>query len=176
MLIISNVELPNDVVAEVLAKENAFFSTLTVNRLLCKDDIKDAGKNLVGAFTHIINVFYDGESKSLINADGTYNNSDGMYQFHQWQQEEVDYLVELDKYATLCSVFITGSSIDNKVKSKNVEICVRGLAEALSNHGMICNGIIANESDDIRQLLQSAVFLSSRYGQIMTGELLCLNK
>ncbi len=176
LIIISNSELPNNVVTGVFANEHIYYSTLKINQFLRKDDIKDSGKDLIGPFSHIINVFYDSDNNSLINKDGTYNSNDSIYQFYQWHQEEVDYLVELDKYATVCSVFITGSSVDNRIKRKNVEMCVRGLAEALSNHGVICNGIIANKTDDVRELLQSAIFLSSRYGQIMTGEVLMLNE
>ena len=49
---------------------------------------------------------------------------------------------------------------------------IRGLSEVLSNHGIICNGIVANNNHCLKELLESSVFLSSRYGQIMTGEVL----
>ena len=176
IIIVSNVDLSTNVVMDVFTKEKVNFSSLVTKRLLRVEDIKDAGENLVGPFTHIINVFYDNDDMSLISKNGQYNEEDSMYHFFQWHQTEVDYMVEYNKYSTICSVFITGSSLDNHVKSSNVEICVRGLAEALSNHGMICNGIIANKNDDVRELLQSAIFLSSRYGQIMTGEVLMLNE
>ena len=100
------------------------------------------------------------------------NDKDSMYQFYQWHQEEVDYLVKLKQNATICSVFISGSSIEETVKKRNAEMCIRGLAESLSNHGMICNGIIAGEDDNLKVILNTTVFLSSRYGQIMTGEVL----
>ncbi len=176
LIIISNAELPINIVMDIFTKEKVYFSTLESKELLRIDDIKDAGKNLVGPFTHIINVIYDNDDMSLISKNGQYNEKDSIYQLYKWHQTEVDYLVELQKYSTICSIFITGSSVDNCVKRKNVEMCVRGLAEALSNHGVICNGIIANKTDDVKELLQSAIFLSSRYGQIMTGEVLMLNE
>ncbi len=175
IIIVTNAELSIKV-EDVLKKEEVYYSTLLTKGQFCLDDIKDSGKNLVGPFTHIINVFYDNDNMSLISESGLYNEKDSMYKFYQWLQTEVDYLVESNNYSTICSVFITGSLVDNRVKRKNVEMCIRGLAEALSNHGMICNGIIANKNSDLRELLQSAIFLSSRYGQIMTGEVLMVNE
>ena len=58
------------------------------------------------------------------------------------------------------------------VKKKNAEMCIRGLAESLSNHRMICNGIIAGKDVILKAIFDTTVFLSSRYGQIMTGEVL----
>lgn len=112
---------------------------------------------------------------SLISKDGLFNDKDSMYQFYQWHQKEVDYLVKLNQYATICSVFVSGSAIDSVVKKKNAEMCIRGLAESLSNHGLICNGIIAGEDDNFKEILDTTVFLSSRYGQIMTGEVIKLD-
>lgn len=172
ILIISNTVIPKDVVDGVFTKEKAYYSVINTNRLLCLEDITNASKDLIGPFTHIINVFYDKKEMSLISQEGQYNDNDSMYQFYQWQQEEVDYLVKLNQYATICSIYISGTSIDNLVKKKNVEMCIRGLAESMSNHRIICNGIVSDDNVAISDLLQSSVFLSSRYGQIMTGEVL----
>ena len=87
----------------------------------------------------------------------------------------MDYLVNLEQYATITTAFVCGTSLDSNVKKKNAEMCIRGLAEVLANHGMICNGIIANRNIELKELLTTSVFLSSRYGQIMTGEVLKLN-
>ncbi len=174
ILLISNTELPSEVVKEVVSKEEAHYSIVTLDDLMTNSVISNAGKDLIGPFNHVINVFSDKEGRPLLN-ENKYNDKDNIYQLYQWQQVEVDYLVRLNQYATICTVFITDSSIDSNVKKRNVEMCIRGLAEALSNHGMICNGIIANKEISIKELLTTSVFLSSRYGQIMTGEVLKLN-
>lgn len=175
ILIITNANLQAEVVKEVFSKEMAYYSVISPKGALGVEEITDAGKDLIGPFTHVVNVYYDGEDGSLINKEGEYNDNDSMFQFYQWHQEEVDYLVKLNQYATICSVFISGSSIDAHVKKQNAEMCIRGLAEALSNHGIICNGIISNEIESLKDLLETSVFLSSRYGQIMTGEVLKLD-
>ncbi len=172
VLIITNTELPAEVVKDVFSKEKTYYSVKSVKHLLHVEDIIDAGKDLIGPFTHIINIFYDKDEMSLISKNGQFNDKDSMYQFYQWHQEEVDYLVKLNQYATICSVFISGSSIEESVKKRNAEMCIRGLAEVLANHGMVCDGIIASKGDNLKELFNSTVFLSSRYGQIMTGEVL----
>lgn len=172
ILVITNSELPKEVVCEVFKKEEANYSILFLDDILCCNDIKKASKNLIGPFTHVINFFYEKDAGKLILNGNQYNDKDCVYQLYQWLQEEVDYLVKLSQYATINTVFISGSSIDSHVKIRNVEICIRGLAEALSNHGMICNGVIANQNVTIKELLSTSVFLSSRYGQVMTGEVL----
>lgn len=173
VLIITNTELPAEVVKDVFSKEKTYYSVKSVKHLLHVEDIIDAGKDFIGPFTHIINYFSDNDEMSLISSkDELYNDKDGLYQFYQWLQEEVDYLVKLNQYATICSVFISGSSIEESVKKKNAEMCIKGLAEVLANHGMVCNGIIASKGDNLKELFNTTVFLSSRYGQIMTGEVL----
>lgn len=172
ILIVSNANMPEEVVKDVFSKELACYSVIFPQGALSVEGIMDAGKDLIGPFTHIINVFFDKEDGSLISKDGEYNRNDSMYQFYQWHQEEVDYLVKLNQYATICTVFIGESSIEGNVKKHNVEMCIRGLAEVLCNHGIICNALIASGADKLKELLETSVFLSSRYGQIMTGEVL----
>ena len=174
ILLISNTELPSEVVKSVIAKEEAYYSVVTLDEQMTDKVITNAGRDLIGPFTHVINVFFDKEERPLLNGN-KYNEKDSVYQLYQWQQVEVDYLVKLNQYATICTIFIGESSIEGNVKKHNVEMCIRGLAEVLSNHGMICNGIIANKDIDFKDLLTTSVFLSSRYGQIMTGEVLKLN-
>ena len=59
-----------------------------------------------------------------------------------------------------------------RVIKKNVEMLIRGLSEVLANHGLICNGIIADKNVPLKDIVNSALFLSSKYGQIMSGEVL----
>ncbi len=175
ILVVTNSDLPVDTCDEVFRKENTYYSVISLDNILTANEIIEAAKKLIGPFTHIINIFYDKKSRPLICNNTHYNNDDCVYQLYQWLQEEVDYLVKLNEYATICTVFICGSSVEGQVKKKNVEMCIKGLAEVLSNHGMICNGIISNEEVSVKELLNATIFLSSRYGQIMTGEILKLN-
>ena len=172
ILIVSNASLSDQVVETVFEREKVDYVILSTDKKLDAYDINNASSNLVGPFSHIINVIYDSEQIALINREGLYNDKDASYLLYQWHQQEVDYLVNLNQYASICTIFISEDTTDSLVKKKNAEMLIKGIAEVLSNHGIICNGIIANNSHNLIELLESSVFLSSRYGQIMTGEVL----
>jgi len=176
VLIISNRELDKGIIASVFDREGASFYFLILNTELSVDLIKKGSEDFIGPFTHIINLFFDAPGGELVSEMKSYNSEDNVYKIYQWHQQEVDYLVKNDQYSTICTVFLSGDSIDSKIKKKNVEMCIRGLAEVLANHGMICNGIIASENENLDNLLNYTVFLSSHYGQIMTGEVLFIDK
>lgn len=136
------------------------------------NDIVLAGDELIGPFTHVINVLRFNEHGNLIKPDGTFNNEDMMRLAYQWCQAEVDYLVKTSNYATLCTVFIHSDSTDSVVVGSGISHLVSGLAKLLSPHGIICNGVTATPSVPQDAWLAASVFLSGKYGQIMTGEVL----
>ena len=171
ILIVTNRSISEDAAIRLLRNENAGFNILYLNNLMSCSDITDAATDLIGPFTHIVNVVWYEKTTNIESEIGG-SNDDAMFRIYQWHQEEVDYLVKLNQYGTLCTVFIGNEEIDSDVIKKNVELLVKGLAESLANHGLICNGIVANQSVPIEELLCSALFLSSKYGQIMTGEVL----
>lgn len=136
------------------------------------NDIVQAGNELIGPFTHIINVLHFNEQGNLVNPDGTFNGEDMMRLAYQWCQVEVDYLVKLSNYATLCTVYIHSESTDSMVIGTGIHHLVSGLAKVLSSHGIICNGVTASLVVPQDAWLASSIFLSGKYGQIMTGEVL----
>lgn len=176
VLVVSNEDLEAKIIADCLEREKSNFRFLKVDSFLDKETIINSAKELLGPYTHIVNVFFDKAGGELITFDNKFNDSDSVYQLYQWHQQEVDFLVNQNQYSTVCTVFVGSNSIDGNVKKKNVEMCVRGLAEVLANHGMICNGIIASETSSLEELLNYSTFLSSRYGQIMSGEVLFIDK
>lgn len=172
ILLVTDSELPAEAVEAVLGREKACYSVLSPDGLMGGDDIKGAADGLTGPFTHVINLFFDTEDGSFLTDGNRYNDGDSVYRLYQWLQEEVAYLVGLKQYATVCTVFVGDSSIEGKVRKKNVEMCIKGLAETLADHGIICNGVIAGCDIGTEDLLATSVFLSSRYGQVLSGEVL----
>ena len=136
------------------------------------NDIVQAGNELIGPFSHIINVLRFNEQGNLIKSNGTFNNEDMTRLAYQWCQVEVDYLVKLSNYATLCTVYIHSESTDSMVIGTGIHHLVSGLAKVLSPHGIICNGVTASLVVPQDAWLASSIFLSGKYGQIMTGEVL----
>lgn len=155
------------------AKEHASVGVLFVSSDdLELKDIVQAGNELIGPFTHIINVLRFNEQGNLIKSNGAFNNEDMMRLAYQWCQTEVDYLVKTSYYATLCMVFIHSDSTDSVVIGSGISHLISGLAKVLSPHGIICNGVTASLVVPQDAWLASSIFLSGKYGQIMTGEVL----
>lgn len=172
LVVTNDATMACDYVEQHFAKEHASTALLNVECKLGMTDIIDAGNELIGTFTHIINILRFDEQGSLLNADGTYNENDTMRLAYQWCQVETDYLVGLSCYATLCMVYIHSESVESAVIGSGISHLVSGLAKVLSPHGIICNGVIASPSVSIEAWLSTATFLTGKYGQIMTGEVL----
>ncbi len=174
VLIVSNVDIPMPLVREIERKENLCASVLNPSDRLIIGEIKKTGGQLVGPYTHIINIYSKDEAVDCLNSDNTYPKNDEMYRVYQWLQEETSYLVPKNQYATICTVFIDDKTTYSSVLSKNIDMCIRGLGEALVNHSIISNGIVATKEVPFEVILNTALFLSSKYGQIMAGEVLKL--
>ncbi len=173
VLIVTNTEPSADIKEQFSINEKATIAIITTDGLLNQDTIHKAGKNLIGPFTHIINI-YKKDTSDLLTVDCKYPESDEMYRVYQWLQEEVSYLVSLNQYASICTAYIGDGTQYSDVLSKNMDMCIRGLGEVMGNHIIINNGIVASSSVPMQEIINSAIYLSSKYGQIMTGEVLHL--
>lgn len=173
VLIVTNTELPAGIKEQISTNEKATIAILTPNGLVNQEAIISAANKLIGPFTHIINI-YRKESSDLLTADSKYPESDEMYRVYQWLQEEVSYLVPLNQYASICTAYIGDETQYSDVLCKNMDMCIRGLGEVMGNHTIINNGIVASSSVPMQEIINSAIYLSSKYGQIMTGEVLHL--
>ena len=173
ILIVTNIDIPREFIEDLSTKEGSSISILKSSNSLNQDKIAIAGRSLIGPFLHIINI-YKKESIDLLNPDNTFPKEDQMYRVYQWLQEEVSYLVPLNQYSTICTASIGDDTQYSDVFGKNIDMCIRGLGEAMSNHNIINNGIVASPSVSIKDIVNTAIFMSSKYGQIMTGEVLHL--
>lgn len=174
MLIVTNVDIPRSLVNGIENKEGICVSIIKPDVILTTDQIKKAGSKLIGPYTHIVNIYTKDKSLDLLDTDGSYPEDDEMYRLYQWLQEETSYLVPMNQYATICTVFIDDKTTYSSVLSKNVDMCIRGLGEVLGNHSIISNGIVASKEIPLDIIINTTLFLSSKYGQIMAGEVLKL--
>ncbi len=174
MLIVTNVEIPQSVVNGIEKKEGLCVSIMTPDGNLTIDQIRKTGNQLIGPYTHIVNIYSKDKAMDLLGLDDTYPEDDEMYRVYQWLQEETSYLVPMNQYATICTVFIDDKTQHSSVLSKNIDMCIRGLGEVLGNHSIISNGMVATKEIPFDVIMNTALFLSSKYGQIMTGEVLNL--
>lgn len=175
LLIVANKTVDEQMVQEFFSIEQVNYQVFYTSKLITNEDIFKSSYSLVGPFTHIINFFYVENNGRIFKDDFLYNNNDSFYKLYRCLQVEVDYLVRLNQYATISTCFIYDNTIDGCIQKRHADMCIRGLAEVLSNHNIICNGIVASEGIPFDILLKSSLFMSSKYGQIMSGEVLDLN-
>ena len=169
ILIVSNESISSELIHEIEINENASVITIYQNTKLSVDDIKESGNTLIGPYTHIINVYKKDSNLPLLLDSGNYPDRDDMYKLYQWLQEETEYLVNNNLSGSICTIYIGDNSDYGKVMEKNVEMFALSLGDALANHSIINNGIIANNRIGIKELLNTAVFMSSKYGQVLGG-------
>ena len=53
---------------------------------------------------------------------------------------------------------------------------LRGLARKLLPHGIVANGIIADESIPQDAVMQSLMFITGKYGEVIAGEFIELKE
>lgn len=175
VLLVSNLkDLNMTDIEECFRKENAVVAAIRTDGGLAADDITEAGEPLLGPFTHIINIVRQTGGNAVLTEDGGYNEDDAMCMIYQWLQAEADLLVKQGGYSTICTVYIKDHSADACIYANSMDMCITGLARVLAGHRIICNGIVASSEVPLMRVMQTAVFLSSKYGQVMAGEVLNL--
>ena len=110
--------------------------------------------NKIGGYDHIINC-------CIVNKD------DDVYRIYSLLQEETNYLVDRECYSTVCTmIFAENPNSSNVIAIKGI---LEGLGEVLPNHNIIENGAIVSGNLLINEAIQTALFLSGKYGQLLTG-------
>lgn len=134
-------------------------------------DIKKYSNDLIGPFTHIIN---------LVSLYGRYNNANNksnsneytLRLLYQWLQVESDYLIRLNQTTSICSIIdVKDDGLLATTEEQAISSLISGLGLALGKHSVITNGVSVR-NNDIRNALNLAGYLSSKYGYLMAGEVL----
>lgn len=142
-------------VQKLLNYEKCYVKSCAVSAI-SKSDLKKFGTDLIGGFNHIINLVHIGKDYDI-------------YEIYKLLQIEAEYLIENNAYATLCTA-IMGDE-DNPIVS-GITSLIKGLGYTMPNHNIVANGVVAGNNFDISAIVQATIFLSSKYGQIMTGEII----
>lgn len=170
VLIIGNVTPIIEAAIQAYNHESCY--TTYINKELIElsfSEIEEAGKEEIGYFDHIINIItVDNNSDLFIN--DSYNTNDIEYIIYEWLQVEVDYLVRNCKISTLHLVFILDSTSNIEIIAYSLRQMINGLGKLLLNHNIILNGIIADNNIPEDSIIQSLLFCTSKYGQVLAGE------
>ena len=124
-------------------------------------------KEMLGPFTNIINLF------NVLSG-----SEDDAYEYYHILQEEVAYLVDNEIMGTITTVIYYDESlglIDRSVVS-GLKGLIEGLGTKLPNHGIICNGVIASYDVPFEVVVNTAFYMSGKFGCILNGEVMELKE
>ncbi|MBD5554802.1 MAG: hypothetical protein HDQ95_05485 [Roseburia sp.] len=111
-------------------------------------------------YKHIINVikFTDKDS------------SDSVEKIYQLLQKEVEYMISCNASEgnSICTVVIS----DDTVLLCTLKTLIKGLGYTLGNHGIINNGIVSEHKAPFEGLFHTAIYMSSKFGHILSGEVI----
>jgi len=172
ILVIHNDCVDEALYASLISNENAYCAIVKVSGEVSIDELVSAGNKLLGPFTHIINIIELNEYNTFMDAQDLFNQQDSFSSLFRLLQTETEYLVKINQYATITTVFKSNSSIDSAVVAQCLELLIDGLSPLLANHNLICNGIVADGDVPSEDVYRATLFLCGKYGQILTGEIL----
>lgn len=145
-------------------------------RELTLGDIDGAEGGLLGHFNHIVNIIKPSVEHDLLHADYTYNRRDLGRVVYQWLQVESDYLDKNLQRSSLHVVLVKRPVEYLDVLSHSIVSMLRGLAKRLLAHGIVANGVVADENIPVDAVIQSLMFVTGKYGEVIAGEFIDLKR
>lgn len=168
VLVISDVlEIANELNHE-LDKEKINHSFLFIKyETIRQEDIKKAEAGKVGPYTNIINFF-------MIDS----GDEDSIYKIYNTLQCEVSYLVDnkISGFLSTGLIYDIESSLTDKSSIHGLKGLIEELGTKLSNHGIICNGLIAENRVPISAIMNTLLYTNSKYGSVLNGEVMELKE
>lgn len=169
VLVLSNDEAVLPKLNAFLKREKCYSQACDMKKIHSAESFSSCN-NLIGPFDHVINIVKMDKCDTLLTSQKTYNGNDILHQLYHLLQMETDYLVQNDRYATLTTAFQSDGSIEGDIISEAVAHLLNGLSKPLSNHHLVENGLVATVKITEDTIIKNALFLASKYGQVMAGE------
>lgn len=171
VLIVGNDEELINAAVTAYKNEGCSVSLLSIGyEEMTEKSIENSRALLIGHFDHIVNIIKPDSAHGLFGEGNVYNHKDIEWVVYQWLQVEVDYL---DKYLNQSSVhvvFVRHPMEYIDVVTHSVMNMLRGLARRLLVHGIIANGVVADSGIPLEAIMQSLMFVTGKYGEVIAGE------
>ena len=110
-------------------------------------------------YDHIINIFQYSKKEPILE--------DISFIYKQLQYEGED-LIDYAKKGCCTTLLFSPDTIT----LDSISSIVKGLGKAFGSHEVVCNGIVSNKTKEISNIFPIALYMNSKYGQILTGEVL----
>ena len=172
VLVVTNIP-QLDAIRKLFEKEQCNLFVILLDSVLTKEKISASMEKMVGKCDHVINLFQLDDSLHLL-IEEQYNDNDLVSLVYQSLKVEADTLVD-SQYATITTAVLGNATTESKIITATIKACVEGLGKPLGNHGLICNGVYVNGEDKLDELVKMTIYLSSKYGQILSGQMIELN-
>lgn len=153
-------------VQSIIRRTNLKASFLVFDNIISEDysSITSVNSDNLGPFTNIVNILED--------EDNVKSTDEMIKTAYKLLQIESDYLIRKSNHGIISSAFIT----NDLVLTATIESLIKGLSLALGKHGVIENGLIADKTVQLHDILNSLSYLNSKYGYILAGEVLILSE
>ena len=157
----------NEVVKD-LDKESVNYSFLSISDgIIQETEIRRLAGEKVGPYTNLINLFM------ISSCD-----ENAIYKIYNSLQCEVSYLVDnkIHGFLTTGLIYNVESSISDKSSIQGLKGLIEGLGTKLPNHGITCNGIIAENRVPLSAIMNTLLYMNSKYGCVLNGEVMELKE
>lgn len=151
--------------------ENFNYSILKINTIEDAEQILKLNSKL-GPFDKIVNILSFDDSEYTLVSGNDFNNKDSLYVVYRLLQTETTYTIGNcgDGIATALLV----NSERYSVIDNTIENLLKGLGLPLARHQIICNSLTATENVSPEDIVNTLMFLISKYGYELNGETLKL--
>lgn len=160
--------------------ENTYINIVSWNDIEDKQKIHKDGfekkvtNSLFGKIDIIINDVYLEEMPFSSELDKIEFDHKIILTIYQLLQLESDFLINQKKQSHIVNI-CRGATIGDKSLSRFIATLTKGLGQCMCNHNIIVNGICSNGDCNKTDMVKIAMFLASRYGECLCGEVLELN-
>ena len=172
VLVVTNIP-QLDAIRKLLKKERCNLFIIQLDSVLTQEKLSASMERMVGKCDHVINLFHLDDSLQLLVGE-KYNDNDLVSLVYQSLKVEADALVD-SPYATITTAVLGNATTESKIITATIKACVEGLGKPLGNHGLICNGAYVNGEGKFDEMVKMSIYLSSKYGQILAGQMIELS-
>ena len=152
-------------IKELLDTEKCNFRFIYVGiEEFCISQIEESVRNFIGRVDHIINIL-----------DVNILHGRAVMQIYKCLQTEAKYAIDkICRGGGICVTVRYDSNTDPGLQAEinAISKAVNGLGMVMADHDIIVNGAVIQKSVPLEDELATVIFLCSKYGQILAGEVL----
>lgn len=160
----------NSAIVQASKIENFNYQILKINNINDLERVSQK-KTELGYFDKIVNILnFDDKDYELID-ELNFNNEDVMHMTYHLLQLETTYMIDNCGDGIATALIVNQHS--DGVIDETIGNLLKGLGLPLAAHHIICNSLVANANIPSEDIINTLMFLISKYGYELNGE--CLN-